>query len=403
MTAICSGGTSSPKPGVATKIIVDQAFVQSLLPPALSWLYPYLPFMHGLEIGDVGAFCSVDPPTWTVPSAADIYNFVVGGPLGSVALVNQFLQDITRAYIWYSICKCDSVTTPAPPTAPIAPTGLPAINPPTVVTPTPTSACFSSGLVAQPGAFRLCGGNIAGLTFPYDINGLNVTAVRVTVIEQNPGGAGFLGSCRFNWFNATANLRVDISSVPLGPGTTVHIFPGPPSGALRGQASVNGTGATGVDCADMYSITEYFCNGAQPGGYNNACCPPDVVATALLHRIDQAVQLIQRQIAPFGFIDGPTHSALSGAGHVSISEPLLGIRVELTTIPPSYGQSSGDPVEHFDLGFVHLGNGDEWFGSRRLEQEVNLWLPRWAGAADRIGYSLAPGVVADIVELRREP
>lgn len=400
MTAVCSGGPSAPKSGVATSIIVDQAYIQSLLPPALAWLYPYLPFMHGLQIGDVASFCAADPPTWTVPSATDIFNFVVGGPLTSVTLVNQFLQDITRAYIWYSICECTTVATPAPPAAPSAPTGLPAINPPTVVTPSPTSACKTSGPATY---IHACGGNNPGIGAPVTIEGRYVTGVRVTLLEDNVGGSGFLGSLRLNWFNATANIRVDISPTPLGPGTTLHYFPGAPSGALSAQPSVIGTGVMGVDCADLHATVEFFCNGDQPGGYNAPCCPPDVVATALLHRIDQAVQLIQRQAVPFGFIDGTAHIGLSGSGHLSIADPIIGLRIDLTSIPASYGQSAGDPVEHFDVGFVHLGNGDEWFGSRRLEQSTTLWLPRWAGAADRIGYTLAAGVDADITELLREP
>lgn len=401
MTAICSGGTSSPKPGVASSVIVDQAFVQSLLPPGLAWVYPYLPFMHGLEIGDVGAFCALDPPTWTVPDATDIYNFIVGGPLASVALVNQFLQDLTKAYLWYSLCKCDSVATPAPPAAPGAPAGLPAINPPTVVRPAPTVACFDSGAVAA--ASRFCGGNTGGLSLPYNVNGLNITAVRVTVTESNIGGAGFLGQMRFAWLNTVAILRNDISAVALGPGVTTHIFPAPPAGALSGQPNVVGTGATGVDCADFTSRVEYFCNGDQPGGFNSACCPPDPNLTAMLTRVDQLVQLIQRQIAPFASIDGPSHAGLAGNGHIDVTEKMLGIRVQLTTIPAAYGRSDGDPLEYFDLGFVHLGDGDQWFGSRQLEQSTSIWQPRWAGMATRIGYTLSPGVVATVTELRREP
>lgn len=400
MTTICGGGTSSPKPGAATSIIVDQAFVQSLLPAALSWVYPYLPFMHGLEIGDVPSFCAVDPPTWTVPDATDIYNFVVGGPLASVALVNDFLQDLTRAYLWYSLCQCDSVTTPSPPTAPSAPSGLPAINPPTVVSPAPNVACKDQGNVVANGPF--CGGNNPGLSFQFTTDGLAVTGVRGTVTMTPTSGVGFVGTLRLNWFNATQIIRTDISPTRISAGTTVHIFPGAPSGALGSQLQIIGDGQTGFDCGNVTSRLEYFCNGAQPGGYQTACCPPDVVATALLHRIDQMVTLIQRQIAPFASIDGDSHAGLTGNGHIDVSETMLGIRVQLTTIPPNYGVSAGDPAEHFDLGWVHLGDGDQWFGERQLEQQTVIWQPRWAGMATRIGYSLSPGVVATVTELHRE-
>lgn len=401
MTTVCSGGTSSKKTGVDSSIVVDQAFIQSILPPALAWLYPYLPFMHGLEIGDVDAFCAVDPPTWTVPDATDIYNFVVGGPLASVALVNQFLQDITRAYLWYSLCKCDTVVTPAPPTAPAAPSNLPAINPPYAVTPAPNQPCYSHTEVAAGNPY--CGGNNPGLTHGDPTNGLNITAVRVTVTMTPTSGVGFVGTLRLNWFNATQNIRADISPTRIVAGTTVHIFPGAPSGALQSQPQLIGDGRTGLDCGNITTLVEYFCNGDQPGGFNSACCPPDPNLTAMLTRIDQLVQLVQRQIAPFASIDGPSHAGLTGNGHIDVTEKMLGVRVQLTTIPAAYGRADGDPLEYFDLGFVHLGDGDQWFGSRQLEQATSIWQPRWSGMATRIGYTLSPGVVATVTELRREP
>jgi hypothetical protein len=174
-----------------------------------------------------------------------------------------------------------------------------------------------------------------------------------------------------------------------------------PSGAVSYKLTAD-IGAGSGQSTTVHIKASFFCNSQTPSTPAAPCCPPDPSLTAKINAVLEAVTLIQRQIAPFGFIDGPTHTGLSGNNHITLAAPIIGLRVNLTTIPASYGQAAGDPVEHFDLGFVHLGNGDEWFGSRRLETAVTLWLPRWAGAADRIGYSLAPGVISTITELHRE-
>ena len=115
------------------------------------------------------------------------------------------------------------------------------------------------------------------------------------------------------------------------------------------------------------------------------------------------VTLLQRQIAPFAFIDGPIHGPVSDTGSITVTEPMCGIRVTLDPLPASLGLVPGTPDFHFDVGYVSLGDADGWFAERRLTSTVTTWQPRWAGAVTRIGYTLHSGVTGAITELRREP
>lgn len=397
MTTVCSGGPSAARAGVDASIVVDQAYIQSLLPSGLAWAYPYLPYMHGLEIGDVGAFCAVDPPTWSVPTATEIFNFIAGGPISSYLVVNQFLQDVTKAYLWYSLCECTTVTTPAPPAAPSAPADLPAINPPDVVTLPPTDACASA--TGTP-VLSVCNGNNPGLGVSMPLAGLNVTSVRVTVVVSNTTGAGFPATVSVLWQSRTATIRSDnIGSLPGGAGTFVFVSGPPAAGTYQVAGLVAGTGS---GCADFTATMEFFCDGDTPGGTDSFCCPPDPVMTALLRRIDQTLTLIQRQAVPFSYVDGAAHTGLTGNGEISL-QGVIGARIDITTVPARAGQTSGHPTEHYDLGWIAWGDATGFGPRELLHHEEQLSLPARASVYTRLGYSLAPDVVIDVQELEREP
>jgi hypothetical protein len=395
--SICSSGVSRKIAGVADGLVIDQAYIQSILPAGLAWAYPYLPFMQGLQIGDVDAFCAADPPTWTTPTGDQIFAFLAGGPLGDYQVVNQFLQDVTRAFIWYHICECATVATPAAPAAPSAPSGLPAINPSTVVTLPPSNHCAAVTFTQGP----LTGGNVAGLTTVLPCAGSNVTGVKITIAETINSGAGFVANFSMKWFDSAAIIRSDPFLLPPLNSTRSFILPGPPAGAISGQVAAAGTGGGGS--STFVTTLEYFCNGAIPGGNQSSCCPPDPSLTALLARIDQMVTLIQRQSSPFAYVYGSNHAGLSGADELSVSG-LIGVSIDITTLPGRVGRAIGAPDHLFDVGYVTLGTDDGWSSSRRVDADGSLILcPPGAGAMTRVGYSFTPGVVADIRELLREP
>ena len=114
------------------------------------------------------------------------------------------------------------------------------------------------------------------------------------------------------------------------------------------------------------------------------------------------VTLIQRQAAPFGYVYGANHTALSGQGSISVAD-LIGVSVDVTTIPVGTSVEGGTPNQYFDLGYVTLGTTDGYSTSRRIDHDGTLFLPAAAGVFTTIGYTLGAGVVADIRELVREP
>jgi len=121
----------------------------------------------------------------------------------------------------------------------------------------------------------------------------------------------------------------------------------------------------------------------------------------MLDRILGMVTLIQRQQVPFAYVYGSNHTALSGDGELSVSG-LLGVSVDVTTLPASYGVADGTPETHFGLGYINLGTDDGWTSARSIDHDGTLLLPSAAGVFTRIGYSLSAGVVVDIRELVRE-
>ncbi len=394
---ICSSGISREKAGLATSIVVDQAYIRSLLPAGLAWLYPYLPWMHGLEIGDVGAFCSVDPPTWTVPTGAQIFDFITGGNFANVNLVQQFIQDVTRAYLWYSLCECASVTTPAPPTAPTAPTGLPAVNPPTVVQPNVAEPCLISPWLQQ---------NIAGLSGSTGFIMLPQTTGLSVFMDSvaNPAPtAGFQSyGLTPQWWvpSPLAFVRGDARIVVPYTAST-HQTLDPPAGATALIVNLDQNGPPYNFGSFLDLTVRIYCNGDLPTGVNSPCCPPDPILHATLLQMNQTLQLLQRQLAPFAYVSGPVHSGLSGTGTVAVSG-ILGVLLNIS-IPSRAGLIAGTPQTSYDVGWINFGTADGYELKRPLRSDSQLVFPEVAGTWTIVGYTLLQGVTMTITELRREP
>ena len=137
--------------------------------------------------------------------------------------------------------------------------------------------------------------------------------------------------------------------------------------------------------------------------HQTACCPPDVTTQAYLDSIMQMVTLIQRQAVPFAYVYGDNHVALTGDGEIAPVSGLLGVSIDVTTIPSTVGSAIGTPQHLFDVGYVTLGTSDGWLRSRRIDADGTLEIATpGVGAITRVGYTLAPGVEIDLRELIRE-
>lgn len=112
------------------------------------------------------------------------------------------------------------------------------------------------------------------------------------------------------------------------------------------------------------------------------------------------VRLIQRQHVPFAYLPGTLHSGLSGSGQFAVSG-ILGLAVELTTLPPGIGETSDDPIIYFRAGWVATGTGDGWRRSATVSHNP-LWIDVQPDDT-LVGYTFIAGVIANIQEFVREP
>jgi len=397
---VCTGA-SQAKAGTPVRVFVDATYVKNLLPIGLSWLYPYLPFMHGLEIGDVGTFCSTDPPTFSLPTSDQFLAFIVGGPFTQVQVVNDFLQDLTRAYLWYQLCECASGS-PTPITDPTEPTDMPAVNPSPYVSPPSVSACQTndSGNQAQLGTLNY---GLLPIGLPNSTGWLplpsGASSVKLTCSNIANGGNPKRIAFRMNVRDiAGSQTNIQSGVIQASGNTTVFTKTIPATAVEFYVDAAEEVGAATTNLAR--AIAEFFC-GSGPGQTSVPCCPPDPIATGLMRQILDMVTLVQRQAVPFAYVAGTAHSGLSGGGSFSI-QGLLGVKINVTTLPASYGRAGTSPTEYFDLGFVTFGTSDGWPTAVRVERATQLVLPARCSVYTDFEYDLAPGVVATITELVRE-
>lgn len=413
---ICAPGISAVLPGVSSSIVVDQQYVQSILPQPLSFLFPFLPYSSALAIGNTGAFCASDPPVvLAMPTQQQFLNFITGGLLSDYLLVDNFIKNLIQTYIWYKICGCTTIATPAPPTPPSNPGNLPVINPTNVVTPSSGQPCFSiSSLPLQ--MTHGTSSSVSTVPFPPYVSHVgpalisppNVTWVDAIVTVTPAGSVHDTYQCNLDFFDASGAAT----------GTFGMLFSGFAAGTTRynmvpshgGWATNQGWNAqgfqghtAGVFGTDIVQLTmELYCGSNRPGAPAAACCPPDPQITGLLNQIISAVTLMQRQLAPFAYVNGAVHSGISGSGTIAV-QGLLGAKIDVTTLPSSLGREGSSPEELFDVGFMTWGTADGYPQSFRIEHDPTLSLPARASAFTVLAYDLHPGVVVTITELVREP
>lgn len=404
MTAICGGGTSSQRPGVEDVVTVGAYAISALLAEVpIGWAARLAGYI-GIVSLDVPSFCSTDPPTLPTITAADIGALLspFANPLDFLT-ARQKMQDLVEIFIWNKLCQCDSGAAPTIPSPPAEPVGSPQLNPPYLPTQTAipcltveqtTHATSSSGGTyvmfigsgaqgSATGALPLPAG-VTRLEVDWDVVGIAGQAYQIDYEGYTSGGAFTDALTSTSWIGSHSEHK--IHTIPAG--VTQYKF---------------GWAATGTGVpADFHARATFYCGGATPSTPAGAPCIVDPISQQLLETILRNVELLQRQLIPFAFITGATH-AISGNGEISLSHPIVGIDLQVTSIPSSYGSIDGDPVTYFDLGFVSIAAGDAWSEQRVVGNDRVLWLPRAMSSATTVGYSLAPGVTASLVELEREP
>ncbi len=392
MTALCGGGTSAPK--VGTDLIAQFStarLTQLAVLRGMSWTSPWLALISLLPIG-MTAFCGSDPPTIVTLTTAEIdalVNLTIGGDLSSGL---GKIKDMLLNAIWQDLCECTSGTFTAPTyPAPVTGTPIPQLPQPAAIdacsTFLYTSTFCDTGSLNKGGGGAVVGRNITGVQ-------LNMTAVDCGA--GSPAGTfdwvwTFLSSVGASLGTQTYSLTGNVASVQ---------FVATPAGTAAMRLNHNQTAGTrGQNIAG--TTYSFYCNGSVPG-VQSPCCPPDEATSNQLELILKMVTLIQRQSAPFSYIASTAHTAISGTGSIAI-QGLIGAKVDVTTLPSSYGSAGSSPAELFDLGFLTFGTPDGWPSSYRLDHDPMLMFPRSCGLYTTLDYDLATGIVVTITELLREP
>lgn len=395
---VCSPGISQTRPQVAQSIIVDAAYVQSLLPPVLAWLYPYLPFMHGLEIGSVSAFCAVDPPTvLSVPSAAEFYGFLTGGPIGYLTTVENFIESVTRYYLWYKTCECTAGVFVTPSTSLTPPAGLPAVNPPSTSLPPLALACLDTQQDNWPNeaAVRDSSGNSS--------SGMNVTDIVTDwqlVNDTSSGATRYSITPNYYSENPLTFVSSGTGLTTSGVNTEFHHGAFPAGATLVSFRKVMSFHPAGQG-AGLTLRVRFLCDGATLTQRDTACCPPDPTLSARLTRLDQTLTLLQRQLAPFAYISGTAHHSLTGTGTIAV-QGILGALLNVS-VPASYGTAFGTPDKRFGVGVLRWGTSDGYAAAIAIDTVDQVVFPESASLYTLIGYTLEPGVSMTLTELVREP
>jgi hypothetical protein len=122
----------------------------------------------------------------------------------------------------------------------------------------------------------------------------------------------------------------------------------------------------------------------------------------MVQDVRNLVTLVQRYLLPFAYVNGATHSGLTGAASFAISR-LLGVHVSLTTIPNYIGVEINTPNALFDVGWISAMDGDGTIHQVRITHQDMVWMPRHFQECTTFGYHLNPGVVASVTELQAEP
>jgi hypothetical protein len=406
VTGPCSGaGVGTPKAGLSATQYVGPAAIGGALAGLSGWAGAAVGASIGLITYELSTFCPDGPPAMPTFTADDIAAILYAPFLPTSGAALQKLRDFVGNLFWPLLCDCSSGTSTLG-----APSAFPSGGSQTISIGIPNAVCQgltnSNGTggpyVAPTGLGTYASGStsnpLAWIQWPTAVP----TSFRITLKNTIVSGAGVTMVFAYEQratYSTTHTGGVPTVSVAPGATQVVTITADPTKAIFELWVdSSTGSGGSKVDGTTI----EAFCGGASPNGTQQPCCPPDAATQAQLDQILAMVTLIQRQAAPFAYVYGANHTALSGHGSISASG-LLGISVDVTTLPASYGSRDGTPVELFDLGFVTLGTADGYETSRRIDHDGALLLPPQSGAFTAIGYSLSPGVVVAIRELVREP
>lgn len=404
---ICTGGAvSQQKAGTSRYIYMGGAALGALLnniPTA--WAVPFAALLAAATY-DMQTICNADPPGYPTFTSTDLLTLTSPTLAQFHPESQQKFSDLITTALWYLFCECSSGTQPTPPAGPAAPADVPSITPGISMTGPilPCNTRQGTGKHIQTGVGknyepwgdeRFSANRIkvpSGAT-QYQVKATSIvggthhSSIQVYANEcSNPSDT--IGSEILLGTIASGASATYTRTIPAG---IVEI------GAMGYDSPYNGA----VEDDSLFYELDIFC-GAVPGTTTSPCCPADQYTQGVLQQLLMQMQLLQRYLLPFGTIASTAHTGLTNQGTITV-EGLAGVKVAVTTMPGSLGQEISEPTYFFDVGFLSVENTDGLIQQTRITSANQVWTPRLMGTASKIGYSLHPGVVVTLTELKPEP
>lgn len=422
MTVLCNGGTSGPKPGLGTEVILPTSLIAGGLALISPWLIPVAALIEG-ELFDLVSSCSTDPPALPVFGLADAAALVGGVFNPNFPALLTKVRQLVQYYFWFQYCQCN------------APNPTPAIGP----GPLPPPGVYNPG---QGGAQACFNGSFNG-PVPTDEHPINGSARQdistfllptagLSQITVDTGGVPIqawpvpMGVTRLEWtctnphnticaqdlqdwvtlifYPDTVRQGTFIGASRRGhPGFTVRDSFDIPAGTVAWLAIIGGREfPCGQLVGNLEIAVQSFCNGQTSGSFS-ACCPPDPALLNLTQQIYQLAVSIASGLpqSAHSYADATVHANLSGNGSFTLHDNAIALRAEVTAGLPVDRVYVGNPTYYFDVGFITpLISGSPYKGSRLVYQKQLLVLPN---LVDSIGYQFANGVSVKITELVKGP
>lgn len=420
MTALCGGGTSGPNSGVSPAIILTTTAIEAFL-TGLSLDPVAATVISGVVAAsltiDANTYCATDPPSDPGLTASDLVAVLdVGDPAVSVPAAAKVLQWFQSRY-WFTICSCTTGPQPTPPT--VSNPGPVSQNP---GLPTSTAPCWNitvpftvaaqvSGTVgsatvltsqATPPSAQTTSINNGSAVSPSSWLGNavvpGVTNMRIGLsLDQLPSSGKTL-QAYFLVYDSTGTHTLGGAEIIYGSSgifnSSSFVLNTLPSNSTWWEIGVVNNSVSAITGTLTFS---FLC----PSGTSVAqpCCPPDPNMIQLLRQILALNQLIYEDLPVRipSYAGSTAHTGLSGNGTQSIGSSTVGVKVDVTTLPPAYGLVVGSPNTYLDLGWITpVTNEGPEAGTRITRTSQVFPLPDATNAVD---YALPAGAVITVTEL----
>jgi hypothetical protein len=431
VTAACGGGASQVKPGYVDTVTLNSTGIEAAL---LTFGQPELAASVAILIGTITlylpTFCSTDPPAdpgLTSTDLLDALNFL--DPATSLPAITRIKDWFLHQY-WGQVCECvtgtASLGTPSNPGPLGTNSGIPTQpNAPcftktyTQTSPAPASGSVTTDITAQlvpvSGTSITRTGSIGGsgrtlTAWPVDptITRIHFDAQEISRDPNSPGGNNALNVNWITWDSGGTQLD-DVGLIQVGGAGSVTWSTTIVKGVTGFWTSTATHYAIAANInhlagATLTQAAELTSTGTCTGNPLLAeCCPPDPTVTSKLSQLEGLLLSIYQSLpTPITSLSaGTAHAGLTDNGSFSIAGTTIAVRIDVTTLPAYLGVALGDPLFHFDLGYITAAGAEGPYASERVtfSQQV-FWLP---AVSATIHYSLAPGAVVTITELSRGP